>query len=143
MVILTLFSTKTFFHSLRFHTYVDFDIIFSKQWTMKIKSQGIYKISKMAILENLQDFNFQNMKIDGTACQKFDWQVSTKPRTLVCRNFRIKISITTLISQLRQPLDLCAFAINPPQFMRKTFSETCAVLDLYVVLTPLIKFLDS
>ena len=44
---------------------------------------------------------------------------------------------------MKHPLDLCFFTKNPPQFMRKTLSETCAVLDLCVVLPPPTKFLDS
>ena len=35
--------------------------------------------SKMGILENLQDFNVQNMKIDWESSQKYDWEVSTEP----------------------------------------------------------------
>ena len=43
--------------------------------------------------------------------------------------------------ELEHTGDLCVFAKNPPHFMQKSFNITCAVLDLYVVLTPLLNIL--
>ena len=43
--------------------------------------------------------------------------------------------------ELEHAGDLCVFAKNPPLFMQKSFNVTCAVLDLYVVLTPLLNIL--
>merc|ERR1712079_658338 len=45
--------------------------------------------------------------------------------------------------ELEHVRDLCVFAKNPPLFMQKSFNITCAVLDLYVVLTPPLKYFDS
>ena len=43
--------------------------------------------------------------------------------------------------ELEHAGDLCVFAKNPPHFMQKSFNITCAVLDIYVVLTPLLNIL--
>ena len=43
--------------------------------------------------------------------------------------------------ELEHAGDLCVFAKKPPHFMQKSFNITCAVLDLYVVLTPLLNIL--
>ena len=43
--------------------------------------------------------------------------------------------------ELEHAGDLCVFAKNPPLFMQKSFNITCAVLDLYVDLTPVSEYL--
>ena len=45
--------------------------------------------------------------------------------------------------ELEHAGDLCVFAKNPPHFMQKSFNITCAVLDLYVVLTPPVNYFGS
>ena len=50
---------------------------------------------------------------------------------------------TVVIFEVEHHLDLCVFAKNSPHFMRKSFSKTCAIFDLWVVLPPFTKFFDS